>query len=77
MSIKTYVSYPPQNKYGNSVLDMTVLGNSVPLEAWTGPEGSRSFRLPDFVTTAQDGGKVVSLTHRPPLLTYSMVQSLS
>ena len=24
-------------------------------------------RLPDFMTTAQDGGKVVSLTHRPPL----------
>jgi hypothetical protein len=24
-------------------------------------------RLPDFMTTAQDGDKVVSLTHRPPL----------
>jgi len=24
-------------------------------------------RFPDFVTTAQDGGKVVSLTHRPTL----------
>jgi len=23
--------------------------------------------FPDFVTTAQDGGKVVSLTHRPPV----------
>jgi len=23
--------------------------------------------FPDFMTTAQDGGKVVSLTHRPPL----------
>ena len=42
-------------------------GNAVPLQAWTGPEGSRKFRFPDFVTTAQDGGKVVSLTHRPPL----------
>jgi len=40
---------------------------SVPLQAWSGPEGSRKLRLPDFVTTAQDGGKVVSLTHRPPL----------
>ena len=29
------------------------------------------------MTTAQDGGKVVSLTHRPPLLTYSLVQSPS
>jgi len=28
-------------------------------------EGPRGF--PDFMTTAQDGGKVVSLTHRPPL----------
>jgi len=23
--------------------------------------------FPDFMITAQDGGKVVSLTHRPPL----------
>jgi len=33
----------------------------------TGPEGSRKLRFPDFVTTAQDAGKVVSITHRPPL----------
>ena len=26
-----------------------------------------SLRFPDFMTKAQDGGKVVSLTHRPPL----------
>jgi len=32
---------------------------AVPLQAWTGPEGSRKLRLPDFVTTAQDGGKDV------------------
>jgi len=31
------------------------------------PEVSRKLRFPDFVTTAQDGGKVVSLMHRPPL----------
>jgi hypothetical protein len=42
-------------------------GKAVPLQVWTGPEGSRKLRLPDFVTTAQDGAKVVSLTHRPPL----------
>jgi len=41
--------------------------NSVPLQTWSGPEGSSKFRLPDFMTTAQDGGKVVSLTHRAPL----------
>ena len=27
----------------------------------------RKLRFPDFVTTAQDGDKVVSLMHRPPL----------
>ena len=42
-------------------------GKSVPLQTWTGHESSRKLRFPDFVTTAQDGGKVVSLTHRPPL----------
>ena len=40
---------------------------AVPLQTWTGPEGSRKLRFLDFVTTAQDGGKIVSLTHRPPL----------
>ena len=39
----------------------------VPLHAWSVPEGSRKLRFPDFMTTAQDGGKVVNLTHRPPL----------
>ena len=31
------------------------------------PEGSRKLKFPDYVTMAQDGGKVVSLTHRPLL----------
>jgi hypothetical protein len=42
-------------------------GNIVPLQAWSGPEGSRKLRFPDFMTTAQDGGKVASLSHRPTL----------
>jgi len=42
-------------------------GKADPLQAWSGPEGSRKLRFPDFMTTAQDGGKVVSLMHRPPL----------
>ena len=42
-------------------------GKAVPLQAWSGPEGSRKLIFPDFMTTAQDGGKVVSLTHRLPL----------
>jgi len=42
-------------------------GKAGPLQAWSGPEGSRKLRFPDYVTTAQDGGKVVSLKHLPPL----------
>ena len=42
-------------------------GKSVPLQAWSDPEGSRKLRFPDYMTTAQDGGKVVSPTHRPLL----------
>jgi hypothetical protein len=45
--------------------DKIVKDKAVPLQAWSGPEGSRKLRFPDFLTTAQDGGKVVSLTHRP------------
>ena len=44
-----------------------VKGKSVPFQAWIGPEGSRKLRFPNYVTTAQHGSKVVSLTHRPPL----------
>ena len=42
-------------------------GKSVPLQAWSGPEGSRKLGFPGFMTKAQEGGKVVSLTHRPHL----------
>jgi hypothetical protein len=42
-------------------------GKAVPLQAWSGAEGSRKLRFPDYMTTAQDGGKVASLTHWPPL----------
>jgi len=43
-------------------------GKVVPLQTRRVPDGSRKLRFPDYLTTAQDGGKVVSLTHRPPLL---------
>ena len=39
---------------------------SVPLQAWSGPEGSGKLRFPDFMAPAQESGKVVSLTHLPP-----------
>jgi hypothetical protein len=44
-----------------------VKGKAVPLQAWSGPEGSRKLRFPYYMTTAQGGVKAVSLTHRPPL----------
>ena len=50
-------------KYGSKNSE----SQSVPLQAWSGPEGSRKLRFPDYVTVAQDGGKVVSFTYLPPL----------
>jgi hypothetical protein len=32
-------------------------GKAVPLQAWSGPEGSRKLRFPHYMTTAQDCGK--------------------
>ena len=46
---------------------MVKKAKAVLLQAQKDPEGSRKLKFPDFVTTAQDGGKFVSLTHRPPL----------
>jgi len=37
------------------------VGKAVPLQAWSGPEGSRKLKFPDFVTTAQDGGRLSAL----------------
>jgi hypothetical protein len=36
-------------------------GKTVPLQAQRGPEGSRKLSFPDFVTTAQDGGRLSAL----------------
>jgi hypothetical protein len=49
------------------VIIFVIQGKTIPLQAWGGPEGSRKLRFPDYMTTAQYSGKVVSLTHRPPL----------
>jgi len=40
-------------------------GKLVPLLAWSGPQGSRKLRFPDFMTEAQDGGKVMQARYRP------------
>jgi len=57
------------NRYEISVHrpQAVVKGKAIPLQAWSGPEGSRKLSFLDYMTTAQDGGKVVSLTHRPLL----------
>jgi len=50
------------------VVVVVIKGKAVPLQAWSGSEASRKLRFPDFIwTTTQDSGKVVSLTHWPPL----------
>jgi len=54
-------------KKGYFYVFCTIKGKSVPLQAWSGPQGSRKLRSPDIMTTAHDDGKVVSLMHRPPL----------
>ena len=42
-------------------------GKAVPLQALSGQEGSSKLRFSDYMTTAQNGDKVVSPTDRPPL----------
>ena len=46
---------------------ITVKGKAIQLQAWSGPEGSTKLKFLDYMPIAQDGGKVVSPTHRPPL----------
>ena len=46
---------------------MNSKSKTIPLQAWSGPEGSRKLRFLDYMKKAQDGGKVVSLRHRPCL----------
>jgi hypothetical protein len=58
----------------SSYFDMSVInpikkGKSVPLQARRCPEGPRKLMFLYYMTPAQDGGKVVSLTHRPLLPT--------
>jgi hypothetical protein len=56
------------SKNGKSRIQSNIKkGKAAPSQAWSGPEGSRKLRFPDFMTMAQDGGKDVSLTHQPPL----------
>ena len=70
MSLEFFIDNPPGRTMALGLtqpLTEISKGKVIPLQAWSGPEGCRKLRFPDFMTTAQDGGKVVSLTHRPPL----------
>ena len=42
-------------------MGLHVKSKSIPLKAWTDPEGSRKLRFPEFVTMAQDGGRLSAL----------------
>jgi hypothetical protein len=43
-------------------------GKAIPVQAWTGPEGSRWLRVPDFKTIDTLGGKFFSPTHRSSVM---------
>ena len=42
-------------------MDCMVKSKANPLQVWSGPEGSRKLRFPDFMTTAQGGGRLSAL----------------
>ena len=49
------------SQYKNEKCGIYIKGNAFPLQARSDPEGSRKLRFPDFVTTAQDGGRLSAL----------------
>ena len=61
IALSFYFCHPPEAdcSYFN-VFTCPVKGQAIPLQAWTGPEGSRRLRLPNFKTA--------------PTLMYSLVQ---
>ena len=48
-------------KRGKAIYIVKGKGKSVLLQVWSGPEGSRKLRFPDFMTMAQDGGRLSAL----------------
>jgi len=47
--------------YLKHLLFREYIHKAVPLRTWSGPEGSRKLRFPDYVTMAQDGGRLSAL----------------
>ena len=66
--LQKYCSFLPNHSVYKHAMNHIKLQLNCLLKAWNGPEGSRKLRFPYFVTTARDGGKVISLAHRPALL---------
>jgi len=64
---KVFLFHTFKNKFWVHLVACLVKGKAIPLQDWSDPEGFRKLSFPDFMTTTQYGGKVVSLTHRPPL----------
>ena len=63
-----HCSYIEHNFWSNkNPHEATCSVKAVPSQAWSGSGGSRKLRFPDFMTTAQDGGKIFSVTHLSPL----------
>jgi len=64
-----YSSYPQFIIAVSLILrhNISVKAKAVPLPSWSVQEGSSKLRFPYFMTTAQVGGEVVSLTHQLPL----------
>jgi hypothetical protein len=66
--VRTLYTYPVRMYCATIYKNMEfVKGKTVLLQDWSSPDGSSKLRFQDFITTAQDGDKVVSLTHRPAL----------
>ena len=64
-AMQSYITPDAQKiRNGQGAWIAAVKVKSIPLQPSTGPEGSRKLKFPDFVTATQDGGKIVSLTHR-------------
>ena len=57
----TKLSFVLQHVTATSCSHHQTKGKAVPLQAWSGPEGSRKLRLPDYMTTAQDVGRLSAL----------------
>ena len=56
------ITLPPDNTLGHQFRNPhNTVKKAVPLQARSGPEGSRKLRFPDYVTKSQDGDRLSAL----------------